>query len=849
MRKLSQLALLLFVGSFFGCGGSGTSGGGNNPPPAPTLQSIAVTPATPSINSGATQQFTATGNYSDGSTKNLTSTANWLSSSASVATVNTTGLATGASGGTTTISASFGGVVGSTTLTVVALQSITVTPNPVSLAPNNTQQFTATGNYSDGSTKNLTAAVNWQSSNSRIASISGGGLATGIAPGNVTISASLSGVTGTTSLTVANPLQAITVTPANSSVAPGTKPQFTAIGTYFDNSSNDITAAAGVTWSSSNTSVATISNSQGTQGLATAIATGQTAITATCTPPAAACPTGSSVSGSTSLTVKNVTIVSILVTPANAPLPLGLQQQYDALATLSDGTTQDVTNVVNWASSDTTKVTITTSALATAVGVTTSPITISATAKNGVVGMTTVTVNAGNLVSIAIKPLTPTTLAQGTSRQYTAIGTLNNGSTLNITNQVTWSLQSANGIATIGQKTGVVKANPSIVQPHNPITISAMLGSVQQSVPLDVTNATPTSITVTPVTATVQVGATQTFHATAVFTDGTSQDITLDALWRSSKPSEANVVYPGRLQGKMPTGNNGLTVTAAFGGVSGIANLVVTGATLTSITMTPSSANLAPGSSTTIQATGNYNDGSTANLTGLAAWVSSNKSVATVSNGVVLGQSAGPANITATYQSNQGTAAVAVTSQPITSISITPANPTTYVGVAIPLTATGTAGVQQISLTQSATWTSSNSAVATVSNAAGLQGFATGVSPGSSTINALFAGIAGSTPLDVSSATITKLTIIPLNPSISVGSTQQFKATGTFSDGNTVDLTAQVTWTSSNPNVAPITSVGLASGALGGGQTTTITATFTQPAVGQGQNPITVTDQTLLTVN
>src|SRR5215471_3473985 len=506
MRKLSQLALLLFVGSFFGCGGSGTSGGGNNPPPAPTLQSIAVTPATPSINSGATQQFTATGNYSDGSTKNLTSTANWLSSSTSVATVNTTGLATGASGGTTTISASFGGVVGSTTLTVVALQSITVTPNPVSVAPNNTQQFTATGNYSDGSTKNLTAAVNWQSSNSRIASISGGGLATGIAPGNVTISASLSGVTGTTSLTVANPLQAITVTPANSSVAPGTKPQFTAIGTYFDNSSNDITAAAGVTWSSSNTSVATISNSQGTQGLATAIATGQTAITATCTPPAAACPTGSPVSGSTSLTVKNVTIVSILVTPANAPLPLGLQQQYDALATLSDGTTQDVTNVVNWASSDTTKVTITTSGLATAVGVTTSPITISATAKNGVVGMTTVTVNAGNLVSIAIKPLTPTTLAQGTSRQYTAIGTLNNGSTLNITNQVAWSLQSANGIATIGQKTGVVKANPSIVQPHNPITISAMLGSVQQSVPLDVTNATPTSITVTPVRRQFKLG-------------------------------------------------------------------------------------------------------------------------------------------------------------------------------------------------------------------------------------------------------------------------------------------------------------------------------------------------------
>ena len=88
-------------------------------PPA-TLSSIAVTPASATVQVGATQQFTATGTYSDGSTQNLTSTATWASTSTAVAGVSSAGLATGASAGTTTISATVGSVAGSTSLTVVA---------------------------------------------------------------------------------------------------------------------------------------------------------------------------------------------------------------------------------------------------------------------------------------------------------------------------------------------------------------------------------------------------------------------------------------------------------------------------------------------------------------------------------------------------------------------------------------------------------------------------------------------------------------------------------------------------------------------------------------------------------
>jgi hypothetical protein len=87
-----------------------------------TLNSIAVTPVGPSILTGATQQFTATGTYSNGSTQNITSQVTWASSSTTVATINGSGLATGASAGSTTISAALSGtgVAGSTTLTVQA---------------------------------------------------------------------------------------------------------------------------------------------------------------------------------------------------------------------------------------------------------------------------------------------------------------------------------------------------------------------------------------------------------------------------------------------------------------------------------------------------------------------------------------------------------------------------------------------------------------------------------------------------------------------------------------------------------------------------------------------------------
>jgi len=85
-----------------------------------TLQSIAVTPANPSISDLAAQQFTATGTYSDSSTQNLTGTATWSSGATATATISATGLATAVGVGGSTITATEGSVHGSTLLTVSA---------------------------------------------------------------------------------------------------------------------------------------------------------------------------------------------------------------------------------------------------------------------------------------------------------------------------------------------------------------------------------------------------------------------------------------------------------------------------------------------------------------------------------------------------------------------------------------------------------------------------------------------------------------------------------------------------------------------------------------------------------
>jgi hypothetical protein len=83
-----------------------------------TVQSITVTPATPTIALGSMQQFAASGLFSDGSTQDITAVATWTSSTPTVAVVNQNGVASSATHGQTNINATFKSVTGSTPLNV-----------------------------------------------------------------------------------------------------------------------------------------------------------------------------------------------------------------------------------------------------------------------------------------------------------------------------------------------------------------------------------------------------------------------------------------------------------------------------------------------------------------------------------------------------------------------------------------------------------------------------------------------------------------------------------------------------------------------------------------------------------
>ena len=275
-----------------------------------------------------------------------------------------------------------------TVLPTTTLTSIAVTPSNPGIVAGTTEQFTATGTFSDNSTQDLTSQVTWASADASVATVSNiagsRGLATALAAGTSTISATLGTVTGSTLLTVtAATLDSIAVTPANPSLAVGRSRQFTAMGSFSNGTTQDLTTQ--VTWASANTALATISNAPGSQGLASALATGTSSITATL----------GTVTGTTVLTVVPApTLASIMVMPENPGIIVGTTDQFMAMGTFSDGSTSDLTGQVVWSSSNTSVATISNAAgsqgLANGVG----PGSASIVAQlDGISGSTTLTVN------------------------------------------------------------------------------------------------------------------------------------------------------------------------------------------------------------------------------------------------------------------------------------------------------------------------------------------------------------------------------------------------------------------------------------------------------------------------
>lgn len=448
-------------------------------------------------------------------------------------------------------------------------------------------------------------------------------------------------------------VQSITVSPSSVSVNVGATQQFRATAAYTDGTTADVSSIAG--WAVSNTTVATADST----GKVKAAAAGSATVMAQL----------NGVTGSASLTVTAapLTISSITIKPANLSVTIGATQQFQAVATYSDGTTGDVTSKTTWASSNTSAATISASGVATALAAGSATITgtdgtVSATTTLAVTAST-----ARTLSSISVTPASAS-IKVGATQQFTATGTYSDGTTANITSSVTWS-SSATTVAAInaaGLATGAAAGSATITA-----TLSGVSGKASVAVASSTPPPTLSSIAVTPASVSIKVGATQQFTATGTYSDGTTANITTAVTWTSSSAAVATINAAGSATG---AGAGSATITASLSGVSGKASLAVTSASLTvsSIAVSPTTASFAAGSTQQFKATASYSDGTTGDVTSTATWTSSDTSVATINaSGLATGVASGSATITAALNQIRGTAAVSITAKTnITSVNI-----------------------------------------------------------------------------------------------------------------------------------------------------------------------------------
>ena len=309
--------------------------------------------------------------------------------------------------------------------------------------------------------------------------------------------------------------------------------------------------------------------------------------------------------------------------------------------------------------------------------------------------------------------------------------------------------------------------------------------------------------------------------------------MTLDA---SSKAVLGNLTFNINFAGGIPVGiTNQVDIVSASNASSSTTTTAKPVITLSSITVTPASPTLGGvGSTQQFIAMGTYSNASIKDITSQVTWGSSNTAIATISStGLATSVAVGNTNITATMS---GTTSPPVSLKVITptlsSVDITPASPSNLAaGFSQNFRVIGTySDGSTADVTSQVTWASSNTAVATISST----GTVTGVATGTVSITASVSGIISPpVSLTVVAPIISAIAITPVAPAnLKIGSSQQFIAIETYSDGSTANVTAQVIWASSNTADATISATGLATGVAAG--TTNITATLTgitSPAV------------------
>lgn len=504
----------------------------------------------------------------------------------------------------------------------------------------------------------------------------------------------------------------------------------------------------------------------------------------------------------------NPMLTSVSVGGGNT-LAAGMTMQLSATGTYSNGSTSNLTSQVTWKTSDSTIASISSSGLLTAL----KQGSVSVMATTGTVtGSATISVGQPILTSITVTAPS-SAVALGVSEQLTAKGTYSDQSTQTLTSQVTWQT-SDNAVATIGAS-GLLSGLKV-----GAVNVTAMMGSVVGTLPITISSPVLSAIEISPSSFSIASGQSKQLTASGIYTDGSVQDVTSQTTWSSSATNMVTVSGSGLATG---ASKGSATITASLGSISGMASATVTSAAMISITVTPSTASVAMGQTQAFTANGIFSDGSSTDVTNSVVWSSSATNIAAVdATGLATAIGSGSASITATSGTVNGSASLTVTAAKLTSIDISPDGESIPVGGQTQLMLTGTYSDGTTQTITNATWSSSDPTLASVDPT----GLVTGVANSNGnavTITARDGGLTNTTTVYVTSAVAESISIAPATASIANGTTEQYTVTGVFSDGSTQPLMAGLSWSSSAPSVAGVSSSGLATGVAPGQSTIAVT--------------------------
>jgi len=737
------------------------------------IATVVVSPSSTSVAVGAQVPLQVTAAGPDGKPVDGVAVV-WTVKDEDIASVSAAGVVTGLALGTTQVAANIGGKSGIAAITVqkTPVASVIVRPNHIDATTGGKSQLTAVA-YDGGQNPLTDRAIIWSSSNVGVATVDANGLVTATGPGNASITATAEGKNDVATITVTQAaVAAVSITPSPLSMSVG---QTTGLTAVLTDDAGNVLSGRPVTWSSSNTGVATISSS----GAVTAVAPGTTTITAT----------SEGKSGTATVTVTNFAVATVNVQPQNNSITQGSSIQLSA--TLTDVNGAPATNrAVSWSSSNTGIATV--NSLGLVSGVAVGSVTITATSE-GKSGSATVSVQPKPVATVTVTPAT-VSLTAGQTAPLTVVLKDQSGGVLT-GRTVVWTTSNS-AVATVSS-TGTVTAVGG-----GTATITATSEGKTGTSTIAVTLIPVGSVAVSPTT--VSVPATTSTNLTVVVKDINGTVVTDRVVsWSSSNTAAATVSATGVVTG-VAIGTATITATSETK-TSAPVTVTVTQAPVSTVTVTPPTATVVINLSTTLAAI--TKDANGAVLTGRGVtWSSDNTSIATVTAGVVTGKAVGTATITATSEGKTGTALVTVVPVPVATVTVSPLSANVLVGATQALTATTKDAGGQTLTGRTVTWSSSATGVATVSTA----GVVTGVAAGTAVITATSEGKSGTATIFVLTVPVGSVTVSP-SPASVVG-TQTVQLTATVKDQNNVVVTRPVTWTTNNPGVATVSTTGLATG-------------------------------------